>query len=383
MNLDWLRAEPLRHWLIKRRMYPIIGWLFQYEPVVYWFSWSGLIYDTIVGTLLVVPQTFYLGLGATMFFHLTNKYVFNIGIFPWLMIASTCLFFEPYWPRRLLHNIKESPKKHPQKFKDFKEVKWSQTKVRSLTIKEKLMLFICFLFLAQQVITPVRHYMYPGNVFWNEHGHRYSWRMKLRDKQCDGELYTYIPATKEWFEYPLDNILTPRQYQKFTSRPEFIAQSVNLAANMIETRTNHTSEMYVYAACRVNYRQASMMTNPRINLNEEGRGIWDWPYDWMTDMPDLTEEQRAELPWNFEWNFNWLLKPWESNVPKLKKEQDDNIQQMNALVSSWKDDFKEWITKEKFDGDVVLAESKHSHYVNEGRKQKSREQALNGLLIFR
>eukprot|EP00339_Tiarina_fusa_P028787 CAMPEP_0117062320 /NCGR_PEP_ID=MMETSP0472-20121206/43410_1 /TAXON_ID=693140 ORGANISM="Tiarina fusus, Strain LIS" /NCGR_SAMPLE_ID=MMETSP0472 /ASSEMBLY_ACC=CAM_ASM_000603 /LENGTH=125 /DNA_ID=CAMNT_0004781391 /DNA_START=1425 /DNA_END=1802 /DNA_ORIENTATION=- len=125
------------------------------------------------------------------------------------------------------------------------------------------------------------------------------------------------------------------------------------------------------------------MTNPRINLNEEGRGIWDWPYDWMTDMPDLTEEQRAELPWNFEWNFNWLLKPWESNVPKLKKEQDDNIQQMNALVSSWKDDFKEWITKEKFDGDVVLAESKHSHYVNEGRKQKSREQALNGLLIFR
>jgi hypothetical protein len=222
MNLDWLRSEPLRHWLIKRRNYPLIGWLFQYEPVVYWFSWSGMIYDTIIGTLLVIPQTFYIGLASTMFFHLMNKYIFNIGIFPWLMIASTSLFFEPYWPRRFIHNLKESHKRHPSKFTDYPTSSWSKTKIRKLKFKEKLMLFICFCFLAQQILTPVRHYMYPGNVFWNEHGHRYSWRMKLRDKQCDGELYTYIPKNQEWFEFPLESILTPRQYQKFTSRPEFI-----------------------------------------------------------------------------------------------------------------------------------------------------------------
>ena len=316
MNLDWLRSEPLRHWLIKRRNYPLIGWLFQYEPVVYWFSWSGkkieknhfrrsnllhagMIYDTIIGTLLVIPQTFYIGLASTMFFHLMNKYIFNIGIFPWLMIASTSLFFEPYWPRRFIHNLKESHKRHPSKFTDYPTSSWSKTKIRKLKFKEKLMLFICFCFLAQQILTPVRHYMYPGNVFWNEHGHRYSWRMKLRDKQCDGELYTYIPKNQEWFEFPLESILTPRQYQKFTSRPEFIAQSVKLANDRIYSKLNSTAEMYVYAACRVNYREAAMLTNPRINLAE--RDVWDWPYDWMTEMPDLTEAQRAELPWNFEW----------------------------------------------------------------------------------
>ena len=253
----------------------------------------------IVGTLLIIPQTFYLGLAATIFFHTCNKYVFNIGIFPQLMIASTSFFFEPHWPRRFIHYIKESPKRRPQPFTDYPKVSFKRTKPRKLKFTEIVMLLICFIFLAQQVLSPLRLYFYPGNVFWTEYGHRYSWRMKLRDKQCDGELYTYIPSTKEWFEFPLNGMITARQYQKFTSRPEFIAQGVELATKELMAQANKTSEMYVYVACRVNYREAAMLTNPRINLNE--RDKWTWPYDWITDMPELTEAQEAELPWNWEW----------------------------------------------------------------------------------
>ena len=56
---------------------------------------------------------------------------------------------------------------------------------------------------------------------------------------------------------------------------------------------------------------------------------------------------------------------------------------MNALTSSWAPDFREWIIQEKFNGDVTLADSKHRHHVNTDKKEKSRQQALNGLLIFR
>ena len=299
MNIDWLRAEPLRHWLIKRMYYPVIGYWLQFDPVVYWFSWSGLIYDLIVGTLLIFPQTFYLGLFSTLFFHLTNKYIFNIGIFPWLMIASTCLFFEPYWPRRFIHFVKEYPKRNPKPFSDFKKVSWKTTKIRKLRLMEKIMLVLCFIFLAQQILSPLRHHTYPGNVFWNEHGHRYSWRMKLRDKQCDGEVYGYRPSDQSWFEYPLNAVLTPRQYQKFTSRPEFIVQALREVNTQLINRDITDMELYSYVACRVNYREAAMLTNPRVNLaNAE---VWDWPYDWMTEMPNLTEKERAEIPWLWEW----------------------------------------------------------------------------------
>ena len=77
INYDWIRAEPLRHWLIKRMRFPLIGWLMQYELPVYFFSWFGLIYDLVVGTLLIHPWTFHLGLVLTLMFHMTNKYIFK------------------------------------------------------------------------------------------------------------------------------------------------------------------------------------------------------------------------------------------------------------------------------------------------------------------
>ena len=38
------------------------------------------------------------------------------------------------------------------------------------------------LFCAWQLLFPLRHHLYPGPVTWTEEGHKYSWRMKLRDK---------------------------------------------------------------------------------------------------------------------------------------------------------------------------------------------------------
>lgn len=38
------------------------------------------------------------------------------------------------------------------------------------------------LFLCHQIIVPLRSHFYEGTVAWNEKGHRWSWRMKLRDK---------------------------------------------------------------------------------------------------------------------------------------------------------------------------------------------------------
>jgi hypothetical protein len=35
-------------------------------------------------------------------FHVLTSVLFPIGIFPWLMIALTPIFFDPSWPRRWL-----------------------------------------------------------------------------------------------------------------------------------------------------------------------------------------------------------------------------------------------------------------------------------------
>ena len=34
-------------------------------------------------------------------FHLSNHFMFEIGIFPWLTMAGTMMFFDPDWPRQV------------------------------------------------------------------------------------------------------------------------------------------------------------------------------------------------------------------------------------------------------------------------------------------
>jgi vitamin K-dependent gamma-carboxylase len=259
-----------------------------------------MFYDLVVGALLLWDKTFWIGFFSTMFFHLSNRYIFNIGIFPYLMIATTTMFFEPYWPRRLLVLLSG------RKFIPPKPALLKYTKIRPLTLKEWIVVILFVAFLAHQILIPLRYYAYPGDVTWHEHGHRYSWRMKLRDKQCDSEMYAFIPETKQWYEYPLLETMTPKQYQFMNSRPEFMVQY----AHFVQSRVNFTIELYMYTACRLNYRPVKYLTNPRVNLVKEE--MWEWPYSWVTDMPELTPEQELQKPWN--WNWVSLLKSFTTLV---------------------------------------------------------------------
>ena len=59
----------------------------------FYFSYAGLIYDLIISPMLCFKATFPLAVIMTLFFHSVNKIIMNIGIFPWVMITSTYLFF--------------------------------------------------------------------------------------------------------------------------------------------------------------------------------------------------------------------------------------------------------------------------------------------------
>ena len=101
-----------------------------------------------------------------------NKFLMNIGIFPWVMLASTTLFFEPDWVYRIPGVTKLVSPAKPTIF------------TGKISLTKKIVLIIMALFIIHQIATPLRHHFYPGDVAWNEMGHRYSWRMKLRDKVC-------------------------------------------------------------------------------------------------------------------------------------------------------------------------------------------------------
>jgi vitamin K-dependent gamma-carboxylase len=98
---DWLlRAEPLRTWLAARTDMPVVGPLLGHVEVAYAMSWAGAAFDLSVPFLLAWRRTRPLAYLAVVGFHLATGALFRIGMFPWVMIVLTPIFFEPDWPRR-------------------------------------------------------------------------------------------------------------------------------------------------------------------------------------------------------------------------------------------------------------------------------------------
>ena len=64
-----------------------------------------------------------------------------------------------------------------------------------LTTRQKLIVAGLALWLAVQILVPLRHLLYPGNVSWTEQGHRFAWMMKLRDKDAEASFTVRDPAT--------------------------------------------------------------------------------------------------------------------------------------------------------------------------------------------
>ncbi len=101
LNRDWvLGGEPMRTWLRPLTKMPALGHIFASERVVYSFVIGGLLLDLLVVPLLLWRRTRPFALAAAILFNLINAVIFDIGIFPWLMLGALLIFFSPDLVRR-------------------------------------------------------------------------------------------------------------------------------------------------------------------------------------------------------------------------------------------------------------------------------------------
>ena len=129
---------------------------------------------------------------ALVCFHVMNTQLFSIGIFPYLMLGATTIFFDPDWPRRALALVAAraglDPATPPQQ---------AAAAPSRLRPSQWALVAVLGLFVAFNVLVPLRHFAYPGEVHWTEEGHRFAWHMKLRDKEADDVVFLVKPPDGE------------------------------------------------------------------------------------------------------------------------------------------------------------------------------------------
>jgi hypothetical protein len=124
-------------------------------------------------------------------------------------------------------------------------------------------------YLAVQLLLPLRHYLYPGNVSWTEEGHNFAWHMKLRTKIGEAVFtVTHPRGGKTWTIKPED-YLKPHQLVKVITKPDLILLFAHYLAE--EKRREGYDEVEVRARAMVslNGRQPQLLVDPNVDLTKE------------------------------------------------------------------------------------------------------------------
>jgi vitamin K-dependent gamma-carboxylase len=258
LNADWLHGEPMRTWLGDRTHIPLIGQFFEREWMILLFNYGGLAFDLFIVPLLLCKPTRIFGFCWAITFHLLNFVLFNIGIFPWLMIAATLLYFRPDWPRLVFKWSRSGT------VSKWPEPRWPGVVVSALAV-----------YLGLQVLVPLRHLLYRGNVHWTEEGHRFSWHMKLRDKNGSARFYVSDPVRGNTWEVHPRLYLTARQTTKMSVRPDMILQFAHFIARdqARRRRISHPLEVRARVTASLHGRPPQLLIDPEVNLAAENRSL--------------------------------------------------------------------------------------------------------------
>ncbi|MCK6505891.1 HTTM domain-containing protein [Myxococcota bacterium] len=281
LNGDWLSAWPLKLWLAERADWPVLGALYGQPWAPWFFSYAGLLFDLTIPFLLWWRRSRALAVIAVLVFHVSNEIMFTIGIFPYLMVAVTPLFFEPDWVRRtfprLLGPLGPPPPLPPR-----------------VTPRQRWGLGLLAAWVAVQLALPFRHWLYPGEVSWTEEGHLYAWHMKLRDKTGRVRFTLVDPETGERWTEDASAFLTPRQVRKLRTRPDLAHQTAHELARRARAEGRGQVQVFVDLEVSLNGRPRRPLIDPTVDLAAEPRSLW--PKAWLLPLDEPLPTRLPAFP---------------------------------------------------------------------------------------
>lgn len=260
---DWLDLTFPKLLLNGKQNYPLIGEFLQNDFVPYFISYGGIIFDGLIIPLLLIKQTRKYAFLASIFFHLFNSFVFQVGVFPYLSLAFTLFFFEP----KTIRNI-------------FLKKKALYTEAEVITPNYRTALIvISSIYFAIQIALPLRQHFIEDNVLWTEEGHRLSWRMMLRSKRGYASYKVIDKKTKATQTINLNDYLTRKQKNLVSTKPDVIWQ---FAQHLKQDFKDKGQDVSVFVECKIsiNGRPPKTLVDPNRDIANEKWNVFNHS-DWL------------------------------------------------------------------------------------------------------
>ena len=238
INPDWLQGYPMRLLAAARQ------WSAP-DFIGYFMSYSGIVFDIGVAFALWRYARAWWLLLPYVAFHMSNYFIFNIGEFPFVMIAAICVYLP--FQNQTVAQIWQT-----FRFEGFR--RWAYT-----------------LFFAFQILFPLRSLLVSGNVAWHRQGYFFSWRMMLNNHQASYfQFLVVIPEQNHQYWVQFDKLLTFRQFSDTYHNPYFIwLLAQKLKADAQKKYKAQTVHVYAKSIVSLNQHPAKPLINTSIDLGTQ------------------------------------------------------------------------------------------------------------------
>jgi len=259
LNPDWVSCqEPIRS-LLGATASP--SSTFNSEWFIHLLAYGSIAIDLSIGFLLLAKRTRVIGVVAVVIFNLLNALVLfdDIGIFPYVMLCGTLVFFEP--EGKFVHRFRNRVVKTSRKKKKTVDVQYAS---------KKPVLYFLIAFMVLQLLLPFRSALLPGNSNWTGIGRKFSWRMKIQSRQVvEWKLVAINRETGVESELPQDQLFSmvnTLQYRYMAENPVMVWQFAQYLSQ--RTLKKELVGYSLHARIKVVYngREPQYLIDPNVDL---------------------------------------------------------------------------------------------------------------------
>jgi hypothetical protein len=270
LQADWFDGLPLRLWLPARAGLPVVGPLLDLPGAARVLAIAGAVFDCTVVPFLLWRRSRPVAWLALAAFHVSTWVLFPIGVFPWLMIGVSTIFFAPDWPRALWSR-RPSPAAAPVAAP-------SPQIATAARWQRRLVGLAASVWIVVQLALPLRHLAYPGDYRWTGQGYRFSWNVLLTERSGSATFLVTEPATGRTWVADVEGLYTPNQLRIMAVEPDLVHQAARAIAADERARGREV-EVRVDAWASLNGRPAERLIDPTVDLAAEPLDLW--PDAWI------------------------------------------------------------------------------------------------------
>ena len=262
LNTDWLiNAMPLKIWLPAKQSLPVIGKWLALPGTAVLFSYGGMLFDLSIVFLLLYRRTRPVAYLLVIVFHLLTAILFQIGMFPYIMLVATLIFFSESFHLRVLNalgGLYSSNKKLD-----------GQAVYQSPRFGQPAGFLLLLGYFLLQVLVPVRCLLYPGKLLWTEEGYRFSWRVMLMEKSGTTFFHIVDSTTNRQFEVNNSEFLTAYQERMMETQPDMMLQYAKLLQQHYRQTGYSHAGVRIESYVSLNGRGSQLFIDSSINLANE------------------------------------------------------------------------------------------------------------------